>query len=96
MLQWQQVFGPGFRAVLVFAYDVCAERWRDYHGELFRFREREYAFYGVSADDYAALMVRRSSQWDTVSLPAAEFRRLRRPLAEWLGIAAPVCLDATG
>jgi hypothetical protein len=95
MLQWEQVFGGGFRSVLVFAYDVVADRWRDRHEDLFAFRDREYAFYGVWADDFAALMVRRSAQWETVSLPAAEFRRLRRPLAEFLGLAAPTPLEAT-
>lgn len=94
MLQWQQVFGGGFRSVLVFAYDIAAERYRQRHEALFPFREREYAFYGVWADDYAARMVRRSAQWETVTLPAAEFRRLRRPLDELLGRSAPAPFSA--
>jgi hypothetical protein len=96
LLQWEQVFGGGFRSVLVFAYDVQGEGWRGRHDALFEFRERSYAFYAVAAEDYAAAMVRRSSQWETVSLPAAEFRRLRRPLTEWLGLSGPVRLVSTG
>jgi hypothetical protein len=96
MLQWQSVFGSGFRSLLVFAYDVRDARWRDRHEELFEFRDREYAFYGVWADDYAPLMVRRSAQWETVALRAAEFRRLRRPLSELLGLVPEAHLQASG
>ena len=96
LLQWQQVFGGDFRPVLVFAYDVFDDRYHDQHPQRFAFRGRTYAFYGVSADDYAAEMVRRSPQWETVSLPAAEFRRLRRPIGDWLGVVQNAPLEKTG
>lgn len=96
LLQWEQVFGSGFQSVLVFAYDVQGEPWLGQHGDLFEFRQRTYSFYVVSADDYAAAMTRRSPQWETFSLPAAEYRRLRRPLGECLGVSRPVTLESTG
>ena len=87
LLQWEQVFGKDFRAVLVFAYDLQGERWRDLHPAVWEVRQRTDAFYGVWADDFAAAMTRRSAGWDTVSLPAAEYRRLRLPLDDLLGLA---------
>lgn len=88
LLHWQQVFGQGFRAALVFAYDVLGERWRGAHDRLWDFRERTYAFYGVWVDDYAAAMKRRSPVWDTVTVGAGDYRRLRRPVEELLDAAA--------
>ena len=48
--------------------------------ELFRFRDRAYAFYLVWVSEYLDSMRQRSRKWETVSLPAADYRRLRRPL----------------
>lgn len=84
LLEWQRVFGERFRGLLVFAYDLLGERWRTQHSEVFEFRRRSYAFYGVWADEFAAAMSRRSPQWATVTLPAVEYRRLRQPLQELL------------
>jgi len=97
LLRWQQVFGGRFRSLLLFAYDLQGERWRDQHPGAWEFRDRWYAFYGVWVDDFAEAMTRRSSQWDTVTLPAAEYRRLRRPLPELLAAVPDVpSLSQTG
>jgi len=84
LTQWERVFGPGFRAAFVFAYHVLDPRWLGELDDPFRFRNRVYAFYGVWADEYRQRMRERSASWETVSLPSAEFRRLRRPIAEFL------------
>jgi hypothetical protein len=89
LLRWQRVFGGGFRAALVFAYEILGEKWRTAHPEVWEFRDRTYAFYGVWVDDYAAVMTRRSRQWETVTVPAADYRRLRRPVEELLAGSAP-------
>lgn len=96
LLEWQQVFGGGFVSALVFAYDLQGERWYDQHPERFIFRDRTFAFYAVAVDDFAAAMVQRSAQWDTMSLPAAEFRRMRRPLSALLGRPSASSLVSTG
>jgi len=96
LLQWEQVFGGGFRSMLVFAYDVVDERYWGVHPQRFEFRGRNYAFYAVAADDYAAAMVGRSPVWETVTLPASEFRRLRRPLDDCLGRSPARSLESTG
>ena len=84
LTQWERVFGPGFRAALVFAYHVLDPRWLGELEEPFRYRNRVYAFYGVWADEYATVMRTRSPSWETVSLPLREYERLRRPIEELL------------
>lgn len=81
---WQVVFGSSFRAVLVFAYDIVQPRFLPRFESTFAFRDRHYAFYGVWVDEYEASKRTRSASWLTVSLSTAEFRRLRRPIAEFL------------
>jgi hypothetical protein len=85
LLQWEQVFGGDFRAVLVFAYEIIVLRHRAEHDACLEFRGRTYAFYGVRVDAYGEQMRTRSLSWETVSLPAADFRRLRQPIQEFLG-----------
>ncbi len=84
LLCWEQVFGHDFRSLLVFAYHVCEFRWLREHAAPFQHRNRVYAFYGVWADDYRRATRNRSARWETVSVPSAEFRRLRKPIAEFL------------
>ena len=84
LIEWEQVFGADFRAVLVFAYHLVEDRWRGEFDECFEFRQRTYAFYGVWADQYRDAMRRRSASWETVTLPSSIFRRLRAPLREFL------------
>ncbi len=82
--RWESIFGGDFRAVLVFAYDLVDERHATRFERLFDFRDHRYAFFGVEAAEYAAVARRRSSQWGTVAAGRAEFRRLRRPIEEFL------------
>ena len=84
LLGWQQVFGGGFRAVLVFAYHVVESDYEAEFETLFNFRDRTYAFYGVWADEYHAEMRVRSASWETVSLPCSVYRSLRTPLRDFL------------
>jgi hypothetical protein len=83
LMEWEQVFGSDFRALLVFAYDVD-QRYESEFDSLYTYRDREYSFFGVWADDYRATMRRRSAAWETVSLPGRAYRRLRAPIAEFL------------
>lgn len=82
LLQWEQVFGEGFKALLTFVY------WVDpplVPGPgLFEFRDKWYLLLGVDLAEYRNHMRRRSPKWETVSLPAEDFRQLARPLDEWV------------
>lgn len=84
LLHWQEVFGAGFRSLLVFAYDLPAAADRQRHSVTWEFRGRWYTFYGVWVEEYARAMKCRSPSWETVALPVKEFRRLRQPMHELL------------
>ena len=84
LLKWEGVFGGGFRAALVFAYHFEGEPPEEC-AEAFEHAGRRYFFSMAWVDEYAGFMRRRSASWETVSVPAAEFAQIRRPLAEVLG-----------
>ncbi len=80
LLQWEESFGTGFQAVLVFAYHLLGPQWESCHDECWTFRGRTYAFYGVSVRQYASMMNCCSPRWETVSVRAADFREIRKPI----------------
>jgi hypothetical protein len=84
LLEWEQVFGRDFRAVLVFAYHVIDEQWLNQFPAPFEFRRRTYAFYGVWVDEYQNEMRARSPSWETVMLPSRAWQRLRTPIDQFL------------
>ena len=84
LLRWEESFGDGFSATLVFAYHILGPEWEAQHEQCWEFRGRTYAFYGVSVRDYAALMKRCSPSWETVAVRADEFRELRTPFRQFL------------
>jgi len=84
LMQWEQVFGNGFKGLLVFAYELTQAAECRQHSLVWDLRGRRYAFYGVWAQDYAQVMQPRSLSWQTVFLPARDFRRLRQPLLDLL------------
>ena len=88
LAQWEELFGAGFRGLFVFAYDVLGDRAPLPAEELFRCRGSLYGFIAVQLADYAAHAHPISPRWDTWAMPAGDFRRLARPLAELLGLSA--------
>jgi len=80
--QWEQVFGDGFRGVLAFVYWI--EPPLTPEPGMFEFRDRWYLLMGVDLAEYRTSMRRRSAKWETVCLPAGEFRNLAKPLESWL------------
>jgi hypothetical protein len=81
--QWQQVFGEGFGALLVFGYrlDAAGEPPPEVvHG----FRAARYVFAGIPVDTYQMHARTRSPKWGTVSMPVQEFAKYIRPIADWL------------
>ena len=81
MLHWETVFGAGFRAALVFAYAFEGAPPEDREGaSIFTYRDRGYFFSLAWVDDYAGQMKVRSASWETVTVAAADYRLIRRPL----------------
>ena len=83
LLKWETVFGAGSRAAFAFAYDLAdGEDAGD--PAPFAHGGRRYAFFAVTAADYATAMTVRSPAWETVNLPRADFADLRVPFADLL------------
>jgi len=83
---WETIFGHGFRAILVFAYEVVDPRFVSLFEEAFEFRQRIYSFFGVGLGDYAQRMKVRSASWETVSISSRAFRELRQPIRRFLDV----------
>ena len=84
LAQWSGIFGEGFEPAFAFLF-WCEDQPPDaLFMEVFAFESRWYALQAVTLEDYAAHMRPRSAKWDTVSLPAADFRRCARPLEQLL------------
>lgn len=81
--QWQEVFGPDFAGLLLFAY------WLDATAApppeiLHTFRDQRYVFAGVPLNEYVLHARVRSPKWGTVNLRTADYARYVRPLVELL------------
>lgn len=82
LMQWQGVFGEGFKGVFAFLYWIDPPMIPE-PGQ-FEFRERWYLLMGIDLIEYRDHMRRRSAKWETVALSAEDFRQLARPLESWL------------
>ncbi len=83
LLQWQEVFGVGFRGIFVFAYGVTPGDGAP--AELVHvFRDEHYIFAGVPVEQYREHARVRSPKWGTINMPVREFAALVRPIADWL------------
>lgn len=86
---WEELLGPRFAGLLVFAYNVVGDRAPLPLEELFVFRSRLYGFIAIRLDHYTSWARRLSARWDTVTVPTARFRALARPAREFFGIEFP-------
>jgi hypothetical protein len=85
LMQWEQVFGEGFKALFTFIYWIDSPLSEtDPEPGRFQFRDRWYLLMGIELTDYRNHMRRRSAKWETVSLAADAFRQLARPIESWL------------
>jgi len=82
--QWQQVFGAGFRAVLVFAYWLQGAPDTSPFQDVHVYRGNHYIVAASALDDYLAGSKPRSAKWQTLTMPTAQFKQLARPVEEML------------
>jgi hypothetical protein len=94
--RWAERFGSEYTALLVFAYLIRPTvklplGVRD----LWYWRNKAYLYRAVPVDDYRRAMRVRSPKWETVMVPAAEFRQLVRPLSAFThpAVAAVAPID---
>jgi len=76
--QWDLVFGDGFEPGLMFVYWITDPSVREPSREVHVFRQRVYAFLWVPAREYAAHARLRSPKWNTLTMPARQFRQVAR------------------
>ena len=84
LAQWEALFGASFRGLFVFAYNILGDRAPLPAERLFEHRGALYGFVAVELADYTAYAHPISPSWDTVAMPTADFRRLARPVEEFL------------
>ena len=82
LMQWEQVFGEGYKALITFIYWIDppltpAAGHVELSGPL-------VPAMGVALSEYRNHMRRRSAKWETVALPAEDFRSLAKPIESWL------------
>jgi len=82
LAQWEQVFGDGYKALFSFVYWIDPPLTPE--KSMFEFRGRWYYMVGIDLAEYRNHMRRRSAKWETVSLPAGDFKSLARPIDSWL------------
>jgi hypothetical protein len=82
--QWQAVFGSGFRAVLVFTYWLQGTPDTSPFQDVHVYRGKHYFFAAVTLDDYRVGAKPRSAKWQTLTMPAAQFKGLARAVEEML------------
>jgi hypothetical protein len=88
MARWEELFGPRFAALFVFAYHVLGDRSPLPLEELFPFRKQYYAFIAIRLDHYLSWQKPLNAKWDTVTVRTSKFRELARPAAALFGIGA--------
>lgn len=88
LARWQELFGPPFSALLVFAFEVAGDVSPLPPEQLWAFRRRLYGFVAIRLDHYSSAARIISPKWGTLSMPATRFRELARPLVEFLGDAS--------
>lgn len=85
LVRWQELFGPGFRSVIAFAYAEPLPLFPLPKDDgSFEFRNRAYRFWAIALDDYVLHLRSRGPAWRAVAMARAAFRRRVRPLREWL------------
>jgi len=72
---WQNVFGATHKAAFVFAYKI-ENIDVDFDGrDVYEYDGNRYVFFCIKLDDYCKYMKTRSPKWQTVTLPAENFRQ---------------------
>lgn len=88
LAHWETLFAGQFQALLVFAFNVVGDQAPLPAEQLFEFRGSLYGFLGIRLDHYAGWSRVLSPRWQTVTIPAKQFRALARPTDEIFGVGA--------
>ena len=81
---WEELLGPPFVGLLVFAYNVVGDRAPLPREELFVWQDSLYGFVAIRLDHYSSWSKPLSARWGTVTVPTGRFRSLARSAREML------------
>lgn len=81
LTRWEQLFGEGFRAVLVYMYLCEAQPPDALFQDVLEDSGRWYALRAIPVDAYRGAMRVRSPRWGTVDLSPEDFERLSQPFS---------------
>jgi hypothetical protein len=85
LTRWARHFGPQFRGVLAFVYQIQPLYLLPQNTpDLFVFQSDYYLMRGIEVGEYQQKMRPRSRSWNTVHLPVEAFRQLVRPFSDFL------------
>lgn len=84
LAQWEQLFGEGFSALLVFAYWINDPQRKPPAGLTFRTRDTDYIFAGIPLATYTQHARLRSPKWGTINMPRDLFAQHIAPIRQWL------------
>ncbi len=87
LCRWEDLFGDQFGGLFVFAFNIVGDRSPLPASELFEFRKALYGFVAIRLSDYLGHARVISPRWNTVAMPSAAFRRLARPVGQFLSPA---------
>jgi hypothetical protein len=80
---WEEVLGPPFAGLLVFAYNIVGDRAPLAASDLFVYERRLYGFVAIRLEHYTSFARPLSARWDTVTVSTPRFRALARPAREF-------------
>jgi hypothetical protein len=83
LAEWARYFGAGFTPLLVFGFELVADRSPVPVEDLWHYQNRTYGFVAVPLADYWRSARTLSARWDTVSMPAAQFRESGTSWRRW-------------
>ena len=86
LAHWESLFAGQFQSLLVFAFNVVGDQAPLPAEQLFEFRGGLYGFLGIRLDHYAGWSRVLSPKWQTVTIPAKQFRALAKPCDELFGV----------
>jgi hypothetical protein len=86
---WEELFGPQFTGLLVFAYNVIGDRAPLSADELFVHRGSLYGFVSVRLDHYTSWSKPLSPRWGTVCVSTPRFRALAMSARELFQVSRP-------
>lgn len=88
-LQWENWPGGNFTTLLVFAYEITADKSPVEPAKLFSFAGKFFAFVVVSAKVYRQYCKPLSASWGTVSMSVSDFRKWGRSWEDFWKEATP-------